>query len=115
MKSILVNEKFQKNCSFSGTPTETNHHLVFGRGRRKLSEEDGLKLPVAISTDFSGNVYDPHKDMHNQSTCMALSKMLGQMAYEMNYYRQLAMDMDESVETSEARESFRKRYGESYL
>lgn len=108
---ILINKEYQGNCAFTGRPTETFHELVYGRGRRNLSIEDGLTIPVADVNDKNS----PHWDMHHHETSMALSKMLGQMAYEMDYYRKIAMNLDESVETSDARESFRRRYGESYL
>lgn len=30
-------------CFFCGKPAECEHHLLFGNGKRKLAEEDGLK------------------------------------------------------------------------
>ena len=72
------------------------HHLVFGRGMRKLAEEDGLKIPLCNSC-HNMNLWSC---IHGNQAAEKLSKMLGQMAYEAKIG---------------SREDFRKRYGKSYL
>lgn len=105
MESVLVDKEYQKYCAFCGRPCETEHHLVFGRGLRKLSEEDGLKLTVCYSCHVSGH---NGERVHNSPMAEKMSKMLGQMAYE----KERAL---EGMGREAARESFRKRYGRSYL
>lgn len=101
--SVLVNKEYQKYCAFCGRPCETEHHLIFGRGMRQLAEEDGIKLTVCGCCHVSG-----HSRIHNNPMAEKLSKMLGQVAYE----KERAFD---GMNREEARESFRKRYGRSYL
>lgn len=46
-KSIITD--YINICFFCGKPAECEHHLLFGNGRRKLAEEDGLKVPSVTS------------------------------------------------------------------
>ncbi len=103
MKSILT--KYQNNCAFCGRPTEADHHLVFGIGLRKLSEEDGLKLP---SCNNCHNMAGGKNQLHGNPVAEALSKMLGQMAWE-------KQKIIEGHEPTLVRDEFRRRYGQSYL
>lgn len=103
MKAFIT--AYQKNCAFCGKPTGTKHHLVFGRGRRPLADEDGLVLP---SCDRCHNMGPISERIHDNAMAEKLSKMLGQLAYEK---AQVATGLSEE----DAREKFRRRYGESYL
>ena len=105
MESVLVKKEYRMYCAFCGRPCETEHHLIFGRGLRQLSEEDGLKLTVCDLCHVSGQ---NRERIHNNPMAEKLSKMLGQMAYE----KERAF---EGMGREAARESFQKRYGRSYL
>jgi len=98
MESILTN--YTENCIICGTPTETTHHLIFGRGLRNLADEDKLVLPMCPFC---------HDELHKQSSVAAeLSRICGQLAFEKKM-------CEKGVTADNAREYFRKRYGKSYL
>lgn len=95
--------KYNKYCILCGTPSTETHHLVFGRANRKLSDADGLTIPLCRNC---------HKEIHNNYVAMALSKICGQLAYERWYLSDFG-DADKSL--NNARENFRSRYGKSFL
>lgn len=82
--------EYNKNCLICGRPSENIHHLCFGNALRRLSDEDGLTIPVC---------YPCHEEIHHNKVAMQMSRILGQMEYEKTH----------------TREQFRKRYGVSYL
>lgn len=71
--------------------------LDFWNGLRELAEEDGLKVPSCNRCHNMGRVVE---QIHGNVMAERLSKMLGQAIYE-------AKIGD--------RESFRQRYGKSFL
>lgn len=83
-------------CSICGKPKEDIHHLVFGTANRKLSDEDKLCIPLCR---------EHHEFMHKNAT---ISRIIGQLMYERN-------KCAEGYSIEAARESFRLRYGKSYL
>jgi len=85
-------------CILCNRPRTAIHHCVFGVGRRNLADEDGLTMPLCDSC---------HKAIH-QGKMQTLSKIIGQLLYERN-------KCAEGMTVEEARESFRRRYFESYL
>ena len=84
--------EYKDICVVCGRPKEETHHLVFGRGMRKLADEDGLVIPLCNSC---------HDVLHECGVAGALSKIIGQLQWE--------------NEHDGSREDFRKRYGRSYL
>lgn len=90
---------YMDNCILCGTPTQDIHHLVYGRGFRKLSDEDRLVIPVCR---------DCHKEIHENGVAGKLSKIVGQLAFEKEQ-----VNCGSSAISS--RELFRRRYGRSYL
>lgn len=103
MKSIVTN--YTEYCLFCGRPTTTEHHLVFGRGLRKLADEDGLVIPCCDDCHTMNRVT---QKIHDNTMAEKMSKIIGQLAYEK---KKVAEGMTEE----QARESFRKRYTNSYL
>lgn len=104
-KSIVT--EYTENCIFCGKPTKTQHHLLFGRGIRTLAESDGIKVPVC---DNEHNMAGGTLQIHDNPIAEKLSKMVGQLAWEKEYYKnQFDLTGDP------AREAFRRRYGKSYL
>lgn len=103
MDSIIT--KYRSNCMFCGRPTTFQHHFLFGRGVRQLAEEDGIKGPVCEDCHVIGNVLCR---IHDNVMAEKMSKIIGQLSWEK---RKVAEGMAED----EAREAFRKRYGESWL
>jgi len=110
-KSIVT--KYEDYSVFSGVPKDCTHHLIFGVGVRKLADEDGLWIPLLNSEhnlSSKGTIYQ----IHGNPAAEKLSKMLGQMAWEKQYLvNKYELPFDDLSE--EAREAFRKRYGQSYL
>ena len=110
MKSILT--KYEQYSVFSGSPKETDHHLIFGNGNRAISEKYGLKIPLLNrehNLSSKGTIYQ----IHENPAAEKLSKLLGQVAFEKEYYRNLVCG--EKSDSDPAREEFRKIFGESYL
>lgn len=103
MKSIVT--EFTEICAICGKPSECEHHLVFGRGMRELADKDKLILPMCNEC-HNMNQYLT-SCIHGNSMAEALSKMVGQLAFEKEFYR--------NGEKDEARLAFMKRYGRSYL
>lgn len=92
--------EYKENCVICGKRAEEVHHLVFGRGIRELADKDGLTCPLCRKC---------HHEIHYNSTCAKMSKIIGQLEFEKNY-------IDDGRASKElAREQFRKRYGRSYL
>lgn len=83
-------------CIFCYQPKQDTHHLVFGRANRKLSDADGLTVPVCREC---------HELLHKHDK---ISKVIGQLAYERDRCA-------EGYGVGAARESFRQRYGKSYI
>lgn len=81
---------YEQYCVICNKPREHTHHLVFGKGLRRLSDEDELTIPLC---------HECHEVIHHNKQAMALSRICGQLAYEK--YR--------------TREDFRRRYGKSFL
>lgn len=97
MKAFLTN--YEKNCALCGTPKTDIHHCIPGVARRKLADADDLTIPLCRKC---------HDEIHANGAAMRLSKIVGQLAYELNYVADKEKILD-------AREHFRKRYGKSYL
>lgn len=105
MDSIVT--KFNDICFFCGKPAECEHHLVCGTTNRELSEQDGLKVP---SCNKCHNMGRKDEKIHGNVMAEKLSKMLGQAIWEKEYCRKHVGCTDEEV-----RETFRKRYGKSFI
>ncbi len=107
MNSILTN--YTELSVFSGRPTEAFHHLIYGVALRELADKDGLVIPLTNdehNLSSKGLIYQ----IHGNPAAEKLSRFLGQVAWEKEYYR-----MKVGCEDDYAREQFRKRYGKSYL
>ncbi|MCR5236236.1 MAG: hypothetical protein K6E34_03410 [Lachnospiraceae bacterium] len=98
--------EYENLSAFSASRAECRHHLIFGTGLRRLAEEDGLWIPL---TNNEHNMSpDPTMRIHGNPVAEKLSKMCGQLAWEMQAVAQGASEID-------ARDAFRRRYGISYL
>ena len=83
-------------CEICGSPNAEQHHLVFGNANRKLSDCDELVMDLCR---------DHHEFMHKNAK---ISRIIGQLMYERN-------KCAEGYAIDAARQSFRMRYGKSYL
>lgn len=108
-KCQSVVTEYTEICALCARSRDGWHHLIFGNGLRELAEKDLIKIPICHRCHNMA----PHlsEQIHENVVAEALSKMLGQMAWEKDYYRKKLPETD----TDEAREAFRKRYGISYL
>jgi hypothetical protein len=119
VKKSKVTE-YEQYSVFSGTPTSTRHHLLFGRGIRNLAEQDGIWIPV---TDAEHNMSSKGtiNQIHGNPAAEKLSKIAGQLAWERAWIiSQAALPFESEDEaydrlSRECREAFRKRYGQSFL
>lgn len=105
-KSIVT--EYEDISAFSQAPAECKHHLVFGRGLRKLADEDGLWMPLT-NAEHNMNAHGQLYQVHSNPIAEKLSKMLGQAIWEKHKIAESGCNEDE------ARQLFRKRYGISYL
>lgn len=83
-------------CILCYKPKTDTHHLVYGRANRALCDHDELVIPCCRSC---------HEFMHKNPN---VSRIIGQLAYERDRCA-------EGYGVDAARESFRIRYGKSYL
>ena len=119
-KSMVTN--YEQYSAFSGTPSECQHHLIFGGALRKLADEDSLYIGL-LNREHNMSSKGTINQIHGNPAAEALSKIAGQLAYERVYLAKKLSNVnrdgldeqtvDEWLE--EARESFRSRYGRSYL
>jgi hypothetical protein len=114
-KAENIVTEYTELSAFSASAKECDHHLIFGSGSRKQADEDGLILPLTNKEHNMGAI--PER-IHDNPAAEKLSKMLGQVAWELNYIAKLLAKLSGKTAKecrSEAREAFRKRYGISYL
>ena len=113
-KSIIT--EFADISAFSGAVAECKHHLVFGRGLRELADKDGLWIPLTNS-EHNMSPNGQRYQVHENPPAEALSRMVGQLAWEKEYIANELCRTDSLKEImyKEAREEFRRRYGRSYL
>ena len=110
MKSIIT--KYDGFCIICGCPTTTTHHLIEGVANRKISDKFGLICPLC---DNHHNL--TNNSVHLNPAMQAMGHIIGQLAYEKRYIAEkhgLPFETIEEIE-DEARESFRKVFGKSYL
>ena len=106
-KSTIEREEYARYCFFCGSPNiNGEHHFMFGRGMRNLAEEDGLKAHTCDRCHTLGKLLER---VHDNVMAEKLSKMFGQAIYERN-----VIASGEVKTIDEAREMFRKRYGQCY-
>lgn len=97
--------EYDSVCAICGKkPKEHTHHLVYGTSKRRLSDEDGLTIPVCLAC---------HESIHRDGVPGKMSKIMGQLEWEKEWLVKRS-DLGASAR-EDAREAFRKRYGESYL
>lgn len=119
MKKSKVTE-YEQYSVFSGTPTSTRHHLLFGRGIRNLAEQDGIWIPVTDAEHNMSSKGTIHQ-IHGNPAAEKLSKIAGQLAWERAFLiSQMALPFESEDEafdrlSRECREAFRRRYQKSYL
>jgi len=101
--SIVINMKYADYDMISGEPNVHRHHIFEGVANRKLSDEDGLWVPLTPAH------HQGKMSVHMNKEMSALMHIIGQLAYEKHIIAET------NVSEEEARELFRKRYGKSYL
>lgn len=108
-------------CAFCGKPAQATHHLVWGGygALRDKADVDGLTIPVCDDCHNmgKGRLSTPSKKLgtmivHGNSMAETMSKMIGQLAWEKQYYKERA---GLNGHDDPSREAFMKRYGRSYL
>ena len=89
MDSIIT--EYTDYCLLCGKPSFDPHHLLFGKGIKRLADDDKLVIPVCREC---------HDLIHRDPRVGNLSRVLGQIAWE--------------KENNAGREEFIRRYGRSY-
>jgi hypothetical protein len=106
MRSIIT--KYGAVCLICGSVASETHHLI-GGSNRKLSDNDGLTIPLCHSCHN-----EPGDSVHFNGKMKVLSHALAQLAWEKKYIIDRYELPFEDV-SEESREAFRERYGVSYL
>lgn len=100
--SIIINMKYADYDLIDGTPNVERHHCLMGPDRSK-ADEDGLWVPLTREHHTAGKT-----SAHHCKEMRVLLQMLAQVSYERDRCA-------EGMSKEDARETFRKRYGKSYL
>ena len=100
--SIIVNLKYADYDLIDGTPNVERHHCLMGPDRAK-ADEDGLWVPLTKEHHTAGKI-----GAHQCKEVRVLLQMLAQVSYERDRCA-------EGMSKVDARKTFRKRYGKSYL
>ena len=91
--------EFNELCAICNKQATEVHHLIFGIANRRLSDEDGLTMPLCR---------EHHEMIHRNKELQVMSEIAGQLAYEKD-------KVAEGMVPAEARVDFMVRYGRSYL
>lgn len=89
--------EYEQICVLCGRPKEDTHHLLNGNNRQTC-DADEITIPLCRKC---------HTEIHKNATCEKLCKIIGQLAWEKDYYK--------GGGVGNARELFRKRYFKSYI
>ena len=108
MRSVVT--RYEDYSVFSGSPAECVHHLCFGSGMRDLSEKFGLWIPC-LHTEHNMSPKGLINQIHANPRAEDLSKMLGEIAFEKEYYRRQCVSDD----SDPARDEFMKIFGRAYI
>ena len=92
---------YGKYCLICGKPAE-EHHIFKGVKHRSLCDADELTIPLCYE-HHRGNM-----SVHKTKELNVLCEIIGQLAYEKS-------KVADGYTEEAARESFRMRYGKSYL
>ncbi len=115
MEKSSIITKFMQYCMICGKPNVEIHHGLFGN-KHKLADEDKLLMPLCPAHHNSSNM-----SVHMNMEMKILSQQVSQLSWERKYLAdKLAEDSVQGHQSSEdwmieAREAFRRRYGESFL
>lgn len=102
--SIVINMDYAGYDIIDGTQNVQRHHIFGGTANRRLSDEDGLWVPL------SDEHHQGKMSVHMNKEMRVLMRIIGQLAWEKHYIAE-----NENVSEDDAREAFRKRYGISML
>ena len=108
--SIIVDMRYANYDLIDGRPDVHRHHVFMGAKQRDLADEDGLWIPLSEQHHEYGLRPDTgvRCDVHHCKIVRQLTQIIGQLAWELDY-------VADEQKKKEAREAFRKRYGQSML
>jgi hypothetical protein len=101
--SIVIDMQFADYDIIDGTPNVHRHHIFEGTADRKLSDEDGLWVPLSYE-HHEGNM-----SVHRNKEMRVLMHIIGQLAWEKHYIA------EHGVSEEEARSAFARRYRHKYI
>lgn len=109
MKSIIQDEK---KCFITGrTYWLEEHHIFFGRPKRKLSEKYGLK--VYLSREFHRGTKGIHSG--NRELDLKLKRIAQQKFEEVYTFNDLPYKAIATLKQGDMRSAFINMFGENYL
>ena len=89
--------EYTEICVLCGRPKDDTHHLLNGNNRQTC-DADNITIPLCRKC---------HNEIHKNATCEKLCKIIGQLAWEKDYYKEGGL--------GDARKQFLKRYRKSFL
>jgi len=90
-------------CVVCNRPTNTMHHLIFGRGKRPICDNDNIVIPLCDECHTMGRMR-----LHDNSVSEYLSKAYGQAIWERN-------QVANGYSLEDARDRFIKQYGKNWI
>lgn len=102
--SIVIDMQYAGYDIIDGTPNVHRHHIFEGTADRKLSDEDGLWVPLSYE-HHEGNM-----SVHRNKEMRVLMHIIGQLAWEKHYIAE-----HDGVSEDDARQAFSERYRRNYI
>lgn len=100
--SIIISMDYADYDIIDGSPDVERHHCLMGPDRGK-ADQDGLWVPLSKEHHTAGRI-----SAHSCKEVRILLEMLAQASYERDRCA-------EGMSKEDARETFRKRYGRTFL
>ena len=116
--SIIVKKEYMGYCAICGKPCVEIHHCIHGTANRAISDREGLVVPLCPAHHNSSKM-----SVHQNKEMRTLMHQLAQASWERNYLARKLERVDEdgldihsvSEWVDEAREEFRRLFGQSWI
>ena len=112
--SIIVPEKYRHECIICGSPAVEQHHVIYGTGGRKVSDQEGLIIPLCHyhHSVFAHNTDGKHE---MESKCI---QMMGEWCWIANDLMDFIQNLGGDITSKERmleveKEKFRELFGKS--
>ena len=112
-ESIIIKPEYMKYCCICGKPEVEIHHCVHGTANRALSDREGLITPLCPAHHNSRKM-----SVHQNKEMKVLMHQFAQASWERHYIARRMENgygIDAQEIENEARETFRRIFGQSWI